>query len=60
MQLALHASNRNQMAGDTRRTGHACLVSKNFQDFPSYRIFGHMHGVLNAVEKNNQLHSLTD
>ena len=25
---------------------------------PSHRIFGHMHGALNAVEKNNQLHSL--
>ena len=35
-----------------------CLVPKNFQDFPSHRIFGHMHKALNVVFKNNQLHSL--
>ena len=35
-----------------------CLVLKNFQDFPSHRIFGHMHEVLNIVLKNNQMHSL--
>jgi hypothetical protein len=28
-----------------------CLVSKNFQDFPSYRIFGHMYGALDVDEK---------
>ena len=28
-----------------------CLVSKNFQDFPSHRIFIHMHEALN-VDKN--------
>jgi hypothetical protein len=25
--------------------------SKNFQDSPSYRIFGHMHGALNVDKK---------
>ena len=35
-----------------------CLVPKNFQDSPSHRIFGHMHGALNVVLKNNQLYSL--
>jgi hypothetical protein len=29
------------------------LVSKNFQDFPLHRIFGHMHGALNIDEKTN-------
>ena len=28
-----------------------CLVRKNFQDSPSHRIFGRMHGVLN-IDKN--------
>jgi len=28
-----------------------CLVPKNFQDSPSHRIFGHMHGTLNVVLK---------
>jgi hypothetical protein len=28
-----------------------CLVSKNFQDFPSHRMFGHIHGTLNVDEK---------
>ena len=28
-----------------------CLVPKKFQDFLSHRIFEHMHGALNAVEK---------
>ena len=29
------------------------LVSKIFATYPSYRIFRHMHEVLNIVEKNN-------
>jgi hypothetical protein len=29
----------------------SCLVPKNFQDFPSYRMFGHMYGALNIDEK---------
>jgi len=28
-----------------------CWVRKNFQDFPSHRIFGRMHGALN-IDKN--------
>jgi hypothetical protein len=28
-----------------------CLVLKNFQDFPSHRMFGHMHRTLNVDEK---------
>ena len=36
-----------------------CLVSKKFQNFSSHRIFGHIHGALNVILKNNQLHSLT-
>jgi len=28
-----------------------CLVRKNFQDYPSHRIFGRMHGALN-IDKN--------
>ena len=35
-----------------------CLVFKKFQDFPSHRIFEHIHEVLNIVLKNNQLYSL--
>jgi hypothetical protein len=38
------------------RTKHAltpCLVPKIFQDFPSHRMFGHMHEVLNVDEKKN-------
>ena len=35
-----------------------CLVSKNFQDSPSHRIFEYIHGALNVVLKNNQLHSI--
>jgi len=27
----------------------ACLVHKNFQNFPSYRIFGYMKGALNVI-----------
>jgi len=34
------------------------LVRKNFQDSPSHRIFGRMHGVLNIDKNKNQLHSL--
>jgi len=30
-----------------------CLVRKNFQDFPSYRIFGRMYGALNIDENKN-------
>ena len=30
-----------------------CLVRKNFQDFPSHRIFGHMHRALNMDENKN-------
>jgi len=30
-----------------------CLVSKNFQDSPSHRIFIHMHEVLNIDENKN-------
>ena len=30
-----------------------CLVRKNFQDFPSHRIFGRMHGALNTDENKN-------
>jgi len=30
-----------------------CLVCKNFQDFPSHRIFVHMHGALNIDENKN-------
>jgi len=36
-----------------------CLVRKNFQDSPSHRIFGRMHGVLNIDENKNYLHSLS-
>ena len=35
-----------------------CLVPKIFQDSPSHQIFGHMHGALNVVKENNQLHNL--
>jgi len=38
--------------------GKAMLVSKNFQDFSSHQIFGHMYEALNVVLKNNQLHNL--
>jgi hypothetical protein len=30
--------------------GHV-LVPKNFQDFPSHRMFGHMYGAINIDEK---------
>jgi len=30
-----------------------CLVRKNFQDSPSHRIFGRMHGALNIDENKN-------
>jgi len=29
------------------------VVRKNFQDFPSHRIFGRMHGALNIDENKN-------
>jgi serine/threonine protein kinase len=29
------------------------LVTKNFQDSPSHRMFEHMHGALNVDEKKN-------
>ena len=31
------------------RSLRPCLVSKNFQDFPSHQIFEYMHGILNVV-----------
>ena len=34
-----------------------CLVPKKFST--AHRILEYMHGALNAVEKNNSLHSLT-
>ena len=34
-----------------KRLYQAMFSSKNFQDFPSYQIFGHLHGVLNVVKK---------
>ena len=39
-------------------TRRPCLVLKNFQDFLSHQIFGHIHRTLNVVKENNQLHSL--
>jgi hypothetical protein len=30
-----------------------CLVRKNFQDSPSHRIFGRMHGALNKDKNKN-------
>jgi len=30
-----------------------CLISKKFQDFPSYRILRHMYGALNINENQN-------
>jgi len=30
-----------------------CLIRKNFQDFPSHRIFSRMHGALNINENKN-------
>ena len=34
-----------------------CLVPKNFQDSPSYRILRRIHGALNIYENKNYLHS---
>jgi len=34
-------------------TFRPCLVRKNFQDFPSHRIFGRMHGALNKDKNKN-------
>ena len=34
--------------------------TSNFLQYPSHRMFEHMQKELNIVEKNNQLHSLTD
>jgi len=31
----------------------SCLIRKNFQDSPSHRIFGRMHGALNIDENKN-------
>ena len=42
---------RDMRLDATERILRPCLVSKNFQDFPSHRIFGHMHRTLNTVEK---------
>jgi len=36
-----------------------CLLSKNFQDSPSYRILWHMHRILNVDENKYQLNSLS-
>ena len=36
-----------------RRRFRPGLVRKNFQDFPSHRIFGRMHGALNINENKN-------
>ena len=30
-----------------------CLVQKKILQYPSHQMFRHIHGVLNAVEKNN-------
>jgi hypothetical protein len=35
----------------TTHSLRSCLVSKNFQDFPSHRMFGHMYRALNVDEK---------
>jgi len=32
---------------------------KNFQDFPSHRILGHIHEALNIDKNKNELHSLS-
>jgi len=29
----------------------SCLVPEKFAQYPSHRIFGHMHGALNVVQK---------
>ena len=36
----------------------AMFSSQKFPRFLSHRIFGHIHGVLNVILKNNQLYSL--
>jgi hypothetical protein len=41
---------RKQM---NQTVGRPCLVRKNFQDSPSHRIFGRMHGVLNKDNNKN-------
>jgi len=37
----------------TKQPLRPCLVRKNFQDSPSHRIFGRMHGALN-IDKNKK------
>ena len=45
--LKLLCSNHLQLAMCFR----PCLVSKKFTQYPSHRIFGHIHEALNVVEK---------
>jgi hypothetical protein len=39
----------------TKHTLRPCLVSKNFQDSLSHRMFRHMYGALNVDEKTNYI-----
>ena len=51
--MAVLDSNRPSFSPTARKQGLPCLVPKNFQDFSSHRIFGHMYGARNVVLKNN-------
>jgi hypothetical protein len=50
MQLGLY-DRCLELASGNSSTAEPCLVSKNFQDFPSHRMFRYMHEALNVDGK---------